>query len=77
MDSLLSRINVEEGVRGGKPTIRGMRITVQEILEHLSAGDSMDEVIEAFPFLTKEDIQAALLYASHLAGGELTLRKVA
>jgi uncharacterized protein (DUF433 family) len=77
MDTLLDRITVVEGLRGGKPTIRGMRITVQEILEHLSAGDTMEDVIQAFPFLTKEDIQAALLYASQLAGGELTLRKVA
>lgn len=66
MENLLQRITVVPGLCGGKPTIRGMRMTVSMILEHLSAGDSMDDILQAFPFLEKEDLQATLLYAARL-----------
>lgn len=57
-------ITIEPGKRGGKPCIRGMRITVYDVLGYLAAGMSTDEIIEDFPELTKDDIKACLDYAS-------------
>lgn len=57
-------ITIEPGKRGGKPCIRGMRITVYDVLEYLASGMSRDEILEDFPYLTKEDIQACLSYAA-------------
>ena len=57
-------ITIEPGKRGGKPCIRGMRITVGDILGWLGAGMSFDEIVDDFPELTREDIQAALLFAA-------------
>lgn len=57
-------ITIEPGKRGGKPCIRGMRITVYDVLGYLAAGMSPDEIIEDFPELTMEDITACLDYAS-------------
>jgi uncharacterized protein (DUF433 family) len=62
--NLLERITVEPGKRGGKPCIRGMRITVADILENLAGGASRAEILESFPYLEDEDITAALLYAA-------------
>ncbi len=67
MENLLERITSIPGVCGGKPTIRGKRMTVTMVLEHLSAGDSFEEVLAAFPFLEKEDLLASLLYAAKLS----------
>lgn len=58
------RITIEPGKRGGKPCIRGMRITVYDILGWLAAGQGWDEILEDFPDLTAEDIRAALEYAA-------------
>lgn len=57
-------ITLEEGKRGGQPCVRGMRITVYDILSYLAGGDSIEEIIENFPMLTKEDILACLAYAA-------------
>jgi uncharacterized protein (DUF433 family) len=57
-------ITLEPGKRGGKPTIRGMRITVYDVLEHLGAGMSEEQILADFPYLTKEDILACLQFAS-------------
>ncbi len=57
-------ITIEPGKRGGKPCIRGLRITVYDVLSWLASGMSEDEIISDFPELTKEDIKASLLYAS-------------
>ena len=54
----------------GKPTIRGLRITVDQILKALAAGISTDELLEDYPELEKEDIEAALLYAAELVEEE-------
>lgn len=61
---LLKRITVEPGKCGGRPCIRGMRIRVQDILEFLGAGASHAEILEDYPYLEEEDIQAALAYAA-------------
>lgn len=57
-------IGIEPGKRGGKPVIRGMRITVYDVLEYLASGMSYDEILDDFPYLTKEDILACLSYAA-------------
>ena len=59
-----SIITIEPGKRGGKPCIRGMRITVYDVLEYLAAGMTPEEVLDDFPYLTKEDILACLAYAA-------------
>lgn len=57
-------ITIEPGKRGGKPCIRGMRITVYDVLEYMASGMSQEEVLMEFPYLTKEDIRACLAYAA-------------
>lgn len=57
-------ITVEPGKRSGQPCIRGMRITVRDVLEYLAGGMSIDEILEDFPELTVEDIRACLAYAA-------------
>src|SRR5258705_7057668 len=57
-------ITIEPGKRGGKPCIRGMRITVYDVLEYLASGMSQQEVLDDFPYLTEEDIRACLAYAA-------------
>jgi uncharacterized protein (DUF433 family) len=57
-------ITVEPGKRSGQPCIRGMRITVYDILSYLASGNTIDGLLENFPGLTKEDIYASLAYAA-------------
>jgi uncharacterized protein (DUF433 family) len=57
-------ITIEPGKRGGKPCIRGMRITVYDVLEYMASGMSQAEVLKEFPYLTEEDIRAVLAYAA-------------
>jgi len=57
-------ITIEPGKRGGKPCIRGMRITVYDVLTYLASGTSHEEVLRDFPYLTEEDIRACLAYAA-------------
>jgi uncharacterized protein (DUF433 family) len=57
-------ITIEPGKRAGKPCIRGMRITVYDVLEYLAAGMTHQEILEDFPYLTEEDILACLSYAA-------------
>ena len=67
---LLSRISVNPDVMVGKPTVRGLRITVEQILKALAAGIAVEKLLEDYPELEREDIQAALLYASELVNEE-------
>jgi uncharacterized protein (DUF433 family) len=60
----MERITILPDVRGGRPTIRGMRITVSEVLEMLGAGMTHADILEAFPYLEEADIQAVLSYAA-------------
>jgi uncharacterized protein (DUF433 family) len=57
-------ITMEPGKRGGKPCIRGMRITVSDVLEYLAGGMTEDEILRDFPYLTREDIRACLAFAA-------------
>lgn len=59
------RITIEPGKRGGKPCIRGLRITVYDILEQLASNISTEEILEDFPELQPKDIQAALGFAAN------------
>jgi len=68
-----SIITIESGKRGGQPTIRGMRITVGDILEMLASGMSEADIISDFPELTKNDIRAALSYASDRERSTITV----
>ena len=57
-------ITIEPGKRGGKPCIRGLRITVYDVFEYLASGMSEDEILRDFPDLTREDIRACLAFAA-------------
>ena len=58
------RITIEPGKRGGKPCIRGPRITVYDVLEYLASGMSEDEILRDFPDLVSEDIRACIAFAA-------------
>jgi len=58
------RITIEPGKRGGKPCIRGLRITVYDVLSYLASGMTPEQILADFPDLTKEDILACLAYAA-------------
>lgn len=60
----MDRITVIHGLRGGRPTIRGLRITVSEVLDMIGSGMSEADILEAFPSLEREDITAAIQYAA-------------
>ena len=69
-DELLQRITVDPKIMVGKPVIRGLRITVQQILESLAAGVKEEELLEDYPELDANDIKAVLLYANQLVKEE-------
>ena len=62
--NLLDRITVESGKRSGKPCIRGLRVTVSDVLEYLASGMTEAEILADFPELTSEDIRACLVFAA-------------
>jgi uncharacterized protein (DUF433 family) len=62
----MERITIIKGLRGGRPTIRGLRITVSEVLEMMGSGMSEADILEAYPSLQKEDLAAALNYAARM-----------
>ena len=66
-------ITIEPGKRGGKPCVRGLRITVYEVLEYLASGMSPQQLLGDFPDLTEQDIQACLAYAADRERTQLTL----
>ncbi|MBI4920455.1 MAG: DUF433 domain-containing protein [Devosia nanyangense] len=65
----LDRITHIPNVMGGKPTIRGMRVTVGMIVGQIGAGRSIDDLLDDYPYLEREDILQALRYAAYLAEG--------
>ncbi len=70
-------ITIDVDICNGKPTIRGQRITVQTILEFLSAGESNEEILKQYPMLTQEDIQTCLAFATQLMGQKYSLQAIA
>ena len=71
MENILSRITFDNRLLRGKPVIRNLRISVEMILELMAKGSTVQEILEDYPMLQAEDIQAALLYAQQLVSGEL------
>jgi uncharacterized protein (DUF433 family) len=65
-------ITSDPGVMQGKPVVAGTRITVESILEKLAAGESIDEILEAHPRLTREAVQAALAFAAEALKADVT-----
>ncbi len=57
-------ITIEPGKRGGKPCIRGLRITVYDVLEYLASGMTQEQILADFPDLTRDDIRACLAFAA-------------
>jgi uncharacterized protein (DUF433 family) len=71
------RITIDPDICNGKPTIRGKRITVQTILEFLSAGENQEEILKQYPSLEVEDINACLIFACKLMDHKYILKEVA
>jgi uncharacterized protein (DUF433 family) len=69
-EKLLERITVNPGIFGGKPIIRGRRLAVEHVLGMLAAGDSPETILEGYPWLEREDIQACIAYAHKLVAHE-------
>lgn len=67
MNNLLSRITINKDVRSGKPSIRNMRFTVTELLELLASGMTYQQLLDDYPYLERDDIDACILYASKIA----------
>jgi uncharacterized protein (DUF433 family) len=77
MEYITDRITIDEKICNGKPSIRGSRITVQTILDFLSAGDTADEILRQYPKLEAEDIAESLRFAANLMGRNYSIKPVA
>jgi uncharacterized protein (DUF433 family) len=77
MEFIANRITIDDKICNGKPTIRGKRISVQTILEFLSAGEDKEEILRQYPSLEAEDIDACLKFASDLMNRNFTIKTVA
>lgn len=71
------RITIDSTICNGKPTIKGTRITAQTVLEFLAAGDTVADVMDEYPSLTREDVLACIEISSRLMANHFTLRQVA
>ena len=67
---LLSRITVDPRIFGGKPIVRGRRLAVEHVLGMLAAGDSIDTLLEGYPWLEKEDVLACIEFARRVLSNE-------
>ena len=67
---LLERITVNTQIFGGKPIIRGHRLAVEHVLGMLAAGDTVEDILKAYPWLEREDVQACLVYARRVMASE-------
>jgi uncharacterized protein (DUF433 family) len=67
---LLQRITVDPKIFGGKPIIRGHRLAVEHVLGMLAAGDTIEIILEGYPWLEPEDVRACLVYARRVVGHE-------
>jgi uncharacterized protein (DUF433 family) len=72
-----NRITIDAAICNGKPTIRGLRITVQTVLEYLGAGESREDILRQFPMLEPDDINACLAFASSLMSHRYSLKEIA
>lgn len=69
-DKLLERISFNPKIFGGKPIVSGRRLAVEHVLGMLAAGDSVQTILDGYPWLEPEDIQACLVYAHRIIGHE-------
>ncbi len=69
MADLLTRITIENGKNGGRPSIRGLRVRVQDVLEMLASGMTSEQILAELPYLEPDDIRASLAYAAVQVGG--------
>lgn len=74
---MTDRITISPDICNGRPVVRGTRITAQSVLEFLAAGDSIEDVLDEYPALTREDVQACLDYASRLMANNYSVVPVA
>jgi len=74
MEYISDRITIDNDLCNGKPTIRGKRITVQTILEFLSAGDSPQDILKQYPSLEMADINACLKFADGFMNNKFTIK---
>lgn len=65
--ALLDRITIDPGICGGRPTVRGMRIRVSDVLDMLAAGETTETILAEYPYLDIDDVRAALLYGARAA----------
>lgn len=77
MEKILNRITVDERICNGRPTVRGMGITVKTVLEYLLAGDSEEEILYQYPDLEAEDLAACRAFALAVADSKHTLHDLA
>jgi uncharacterized protein (DUF433 family) len=77
MNSQIDRITIDPDICNGKPVIRGLRITVESILDYLSAGETPEEILRQHPMLEPADIPACLAFASRLMGRKYNVRETA
>ncbi len=71
------RVTINPDICNGRPVVRGTRIMVQTVLEFLAAGDSVEEVLQEYPALTRADVQACLDYASRLMANSYSVVSMA
>lgn len=69
-EELLQRITANPEIYGGKPIIRGHRMAVEHVLQLMGAGTTVDQLLEYYPWMERDDIQACLLYAARVVGRE-------
>jgi uncharacterized protein (DUF433 family) len=69
-DKLLERITFNPDIFGGKPIVRGRRLAVEHVLGMLAAGDSVETILEGYPWLEADDVKACLAYARRVVGHE-------
>ena len=74
---MANRIEIHPDICNGRPVIAGTRILVQTIMEFLGAGDSVDEVLEAYPSLEKEDVYACVQFAAKLMRDHYRIQRIA
>jgi uncharacterized protein (DUF433 family) len=75
MTDQIDRITIDPDVCNGKPVVRGLRITVQSVLDYLSAGETPEEILRQHPMLEAEDIAACLAFASRLMGHKYSVKE--
>ena len=73
----MDRIVIEPDICNGQPTVRDSRITVQTVLEFLAAGDNIEQLLEAYPSLTRDDVLACIAFSSNLMKHRFSFREVA